>query len=57
MADLIWLAPRGHGEAVRTFLGSVSEYCATHANCPVVVVRIGQSAVGTGEVVGSAATN
>ena len=38
-ADLLVVASRGHGEFTGMLLGSVSEYCVTHATCPVVVVR------------------
>ncbi len=38
-ADLLVLGSRGHGPFVGVLLGSVSEYCASHATCPVVVVR------------------
>ncbi len=38
-ADLLVLGSRGHGPFVGMLLGSVSEYCADHATCPVVVVR------------------
>lgn len=38
-ADLLVLGSRGHGPFVGVLLGSVSEYCASHASCPVVVVR------------------
>ncbi|HUC13609.1 MAG TPA: universal stress protein [Acidimicrobiales bacterium] len=38
-ADLLVLGSRGHGPFVGMLLGSVSEYCASHATCPVVVVR------------------
>ena len=38
-ADLLVVGNRGHGALVGMLLGSVSEYCVTHAPCPVVVVR------------------
>jgi len=38
-ADLLVLGSRGHGPFVGMLLGSVSEYCAAHATCPVVVIR------------------
>ena len=38
-ADLLVLGSRGHGPFVGVLLGSVSEYCASHAKCPVVVLR------------------
>ena len=31
-----WSGSRGHGEFVGMLLGSVSEYCATNAHCPVL---------------------
>ena len=41
-ADLLVVGSRGHGAVVGMLLGSVSEYCITHAACPVVVVRYGK---------------
>lgn len=38
-ADLLVTGSRGHGEFVGMLTGSVSEYCATHAHCPVLVHR------------------
>jgi nucleotide-binding universal stress UspA family protein len=38
-ADLLVVGSRGHGELAGMLLGSVSEYCVAHADCPVVVVR------------------
>lgn len=38
-ADLLVVGSRGPGEVVGLLLSSVSEYCATHATCPVVVIR------------------
>jgi|ERR1700677_2241226 nucleotide-binding universal stress UspA family protein len=38
-ADLLVVGSRGHGQFVGILLGSVSEYCAAHAPCPVVVIR------------------
>jgi nucleotide-binding universal stress UspA family protein len=38
-AVLLVVGSRGHRELAGMLLGSVSEYCATHAECPVVVVR------------------
>jgi nucleotide-binding universal stress UspA family protein len=38
-ADLLVVGSRGHGEFVGMLIGSVSEYCATTAHCPVLVHR------------------
>jgi nucleotide-binding universal stress UspA family protein len=38
-ADLLVVGSRGHGELVGSLLGSVSEHCVSHAECPVVVMR------------------
>jgi nucleotide-binding universal stress UspA family protein len=38
-ADLLVVGSRGHGEFVGMLIGSVSEYCAGHAECPVLVHR------------------
>jgi nucleotide-binding universal stress UspA family protein len=38
-AELLVVGSRGHGEFVGMVIGSVSEYCAAHAYCPVLVHR------------------
>ena len=38
-ADLIAVGCRGHSEVRNLLLGSVSEYCATHAHCPVLIMH------------------
>jgi nucleotide-binding universal stress UspA family protein len=38
-ADLLVLGSRGHGGFVGALLGSVSQHCAQHATCPVVIIR------------------
>ncbi len=37
--DLLVVGSRGHGGFTDMLLGSVSQYCAHHAPCPVVIVR------------------
>jgi len=41
-ATLLVVGSRGHGAFAGMVLGSVSEYCAAHSPCPVVVVRNAQ---------------
>jgi nucleotide-binding universal stress UspA family protein len=38
-AALLVVGSRGHGEFVGMVIGSVSEHCAAHAHCPVLVYR------------------
>lgn len=38
-AGLLVVGSRGHGEFVGMVIGSVSEYCAAHGHCPVLVHR------------------
>jgi nucleotide-binding universal stress UspA family protein len=38
-ASLLVVGSRGHGEFAGMLIGSVSEYCATHAHCPVLIYR------------------
>jgi nucleotide-binding universal stress UspA family protein len=38
-ADLVAVGSRGHSEFRDVLLGSVSEYCVTHAHCPVLVMH------------------
>ncbi|KAL9425516.1 hypothetical protein AB3S75_032469 [Citrus x aurantiifolia] len=37
--DLLVVGSRGLGKVKRTFLGSVSDYCAHHAVCPILIVK------------------
>ena len=38
-ADVLVVGSRGHGSFTNVLLGSVSQQCAQHAPCPVVIVR------------------
>jgi len=38
-ADLLVVGSRGHAEFTGMLIGSVSEFCATNAHCPVLVHR------------------
>ena len=38
-ADLLVVGSRGHGGIKNAMLGSTANYCATHATCPVMIVR------------------
>ncbi|XP_075101253.1 uncharacterized protein LOC107760414 isoform X2 [Nicotiana tabacum] len=37
--DLLAVGSRGLGQIKRAFLGSVSDYCAHHAKCPLLIVK------------------
>ncbi|KAM0843932.1 hypothetical protein ACQ4PT_057390 [Festuca glaucescens] len=38
-ADLLVVGSHGYGAIMRAFLGSVSDYCAHHARCSVMIVK------------------
>lgn len=38
-ADLLVMGCRAYGPIKRMFLGSVSNYCINHVNCPLVVIK------------------
>jgi nucleotide-binding universal stress UspA family protein len=40
-ADLLIVGSRGHGAFAEALLGSVGQYCAHHAQCPVLIMRGG----------------
>nr|GMD47718.1 universal stress protein A-like protein [Ipomoea batatas] len=37
--DLLVVGSRGLGKIKRAFLGSVSDYCAHHVHCPILIVK------------------
>ena len=41
-ASLLVVGSRGHGSFAGMMLGSVSDHCAAHVPCPVVIVRHGE---------------
>jgi len=45
-ADLLVVGSRGHGGFTEALLGSVSQHCVHHADCPVVVIRGGRPDAG-----------
>jgi nucleotide-binding universal stress UspA family protein len=38
-AEVLVVGSRGHGGFASALLGSVSQHCVHHANCPVVIIR------------------
>ncbi len=38
-ADLLVVGSRGHGAFTSALLGSVSQNCAHHATCPLLIIR------------------
>ncbi|KAH7292967.1 hypothetical protein KP509_28G005600 [Ceratopteris richardii] len=38
-ANMLVIGSHGYGAVKRTFLGSVSDYCAHHVKCPLIIVK------------------
>jgi len=38
-ADFLVIGSHGYGTVKRTLLGSVSNYCAHHVKCPVLIIK------------------
>jgi nucleotide-binding universal stress UspA family protein len=38
-ADLLVVGGKGHGDFAGLLLGAVSDYCAHHAKCPIVIIH------------------
>ena len=45
-ADLLVVGSRGHGGFTEALLGSVSQHCVHHAQCPVVIFRASNGRLG-----------
>ncbi|XP_065853389.1 universal stress protein A-like protein [Euphorbia lathyris] len=45
--DVLVMGSHGYGPIKRAIMGSVSNYCAQHVKCPVLIVKRPKSSVGT----------